>query len=319
MKKVKTKYQKRKLNIFLIFLLFSSLAWFISKLSDDYTNRAVFDLEYINVPDSLLFVSASKQKIDVKLKASGFAFLGFNFEREIVKIDVAEALKDKEDYIVPKSIYQLQVEKQLSKSMDLLMIDGDDINLEIYPLFKKKIPVISGLRIQLAQNYMLDDDLKITPDSIVLTGPKKEVEQISFIKTELKKVKNISNNFSESLPLLKPKNLLNTKFSNSKVDVSVQVVRFSEKVLKVPVTVINLEEGYEIKIVPTTISVLCKGRIDDLKSLSNSDITVIADYNKISNKDQKVIPLFVKAKPKEINSVKLTEKSVTYILKRKGK
>lgn len=319
MKKTKTKYQKRKLNIFLIFLLFSSLAWFISKLSDDYTNRAVFDLEYVNVPDSLLFVSSSKHKIDVKLKASGFAFLGFNFEREVVKIDVAEVLKDKKDYIVPKSTYQLQVEKQLSNSMDLLTIDGDDISLEIYPLFKKKIPVISSLRIQLAQNYMLDGGLKITPDSILLIGPKKEVDKISSIKTELNKVENISENFTKSLSLIQPKGLENTKLSGNKVDIEVKVARFSEKVVKVPVSVINLEDGYEIKIVPTTVSVLCKGKIDDLKNISQSDITVIADYKLISNEDQKVIPLEIKTKPKNISSVKLMERSVTYILKRKRK
>ena len=71
---IKKSFQKRKVKIFLVFLLFSSVAWFITRLSENTTGRAVFNVDYINIPDSLQFIGASKNKIVVQLKASGFTF-----------------------------------------------------------------------------------------------------------------------------------------------------------------------------------------------------------------------------------------------------
>tara|TARA_R110000796_G_scaffold252619_2_gene388791 strand:+ start:37176 stop:38132 length:957 start_codon:yes stop_codon:yes gene_type:complete len=318
MKKIKKTLQKRKVKIFLIFLFFSSLAWFISKLSDDYTGRAVFDLEFKNVPDSLLFTGASKNKVEVKLKASGFTFLGFSLGNKKVRIDISKAKEINHQYVVPKNVYQLQIEKQLPQSMELLSIDeGDDIILDLYALFTKKIPVISKLRVELEQNFMLDKGIKIKPDSIIIKGPKEEIDKISNLQTEKKEINNISNDFSEKLTLIIPDKLNNVKFSNLDVKVYGVVSRFSEKVIKVPVEVINLPEDFEIKIFPDIVGVLCKAKIDDLKELKPSDFRVIADYNLITKKEQPTIPLEIKVYPKSLNGANVMDNEVTYILKRK--
>lgn len=318
MKRIKNALQKRKVKIFLIFLLFSSLAWFISKLSEDYTGRASFVLEYKNVPDSLLFVGASKQQLDVKLSASGFSFLGFSLGNKKINIDVSKAQEKNKKYVVPKNVYQVQVERQLPQSMELKSIDdGEDIIVELYPLFTKKIPVVSNLEVGLEQNFMLEEVLRIQPDSITIKGPKKELDKLSFMKTEVKKVENISSDFSEKLALLVPEYAKNVKFSDSNVSVYAKVVRFSEKVIKVPITVVNLPEDFEIKIFPDVASVVCKAKIDDLKELKPTHFNVIADYNLIRDKEQQTIPLEIKGAPKNLNTPKLMENEVTYILKRK--
>tara|TARA_R110000868_G_scaffold4211_15_gene26795 strand:- start:33430 stop:34386 length:957 start_codon:yes stop_codon:yes gene_type:complete len=316
--RIKNGLQKRKMKIFMVFLLFSSLAWFISKLSENYTGRAVFALEYKNVPDSLLFVGASKNQLDVKLSASGFSFLRFSFGNKKIKIDVAKAQEKNNVYTVPKNAYQLQIERQLPQSMELKSIDdGEAIILELYPLFTKKIPIISNLDVELEQNFMLEGGIQLKPDSITINGPKKEVDKFSSMKTEVRKVENISGDFSEKLALLIPEDTKNIKFSDTNVNVYAKVVRFSEKVIKVPISVANLPESYEIKIFPDIASVLCKAKIDNLKELKPTDFKVIADYNLIIDKEQQTIPLELKGYPKNLNTPKLMEKEVTYILKRK--
>ena len=318
MKKIKSTLQKRKVKIFLVFLFFSSLAWFISKLSDNYTGRAVFDLEYRNVPDSLLFSGASKNKVEVKLKASGFTFLGFSFGNKKVRIDVSKAKQVNHQYVVPKNTYQLQIEKQLPQSMELLSIDeGDDIILELFALYTKKIPVVSKLKIELEQNFMLESDINIKPDSIIIKGPKEEIDKISNLQTEKKEINNVSNNFSEKLALILPEKLKNIKFSNVDVKVYGTVSRFSEKVIMVPVEVINLPEDFEIKIFPDIVGVLCKAKIDNLKNLKASDFKVVADYNLITKKEQPTIPLEIKIYPEILHAANVMDNEVTYILKRK--
>ncbi len=314
---IKSRLRERKLKIFMVFLLFSSLAWFMSKLSENYTGRLIFDLVYKNVPDSLIFEGASKKELSVKLSASGFSFLGFNFSNKKIEIDVSKAEVKNTIYSIPKSSYQLQIERQLPKSMELKSIDdGEDIILELHPLVTKKIPVISNLKVMLEQNFMIEGNVKLLPDSITIKGAKRGIDQFSSIMTEVKTVENITSDFSEKLDLLLPEDARNIKFLDSSVRVDVKIARFSEKIIKVPITVRNLPDGFEIKIFPAMASISCKAKIDDLKELKATDFRVIADYTLLSKEAQQTIPLAIEDYPKNLNAPKLMENKATYILKR---
>jgi hypothetical protein len=316
--KIKKSLQKRKVKIFLIFLFFSSMSWFINKLSEDYTGRAAFDVVYVNVPDSLLFVGASKDHIEVKLKASGFTFLGFGFKNKTVTIDVSKAQHKDNAYVVPRSAYQLQIEKQLPQSIEFLGVDeADAIILEIFSLKTKKIPVISKLKADFSQNFMLEGTVVIRPDSILVKGPEKELDDIKSIQTEEKVINDVTENFNEELMLLVPEKTNNVTYLNTKVFVKGQVVRFSEKIIEVPITVVNLPENFEIKLFPDTVKIVCKAKIDDLKELQVSDFNVVADFNTIQSESQHAILLTLEASPDFLNDMRLMANEVRYILKRK--
>ena len=316
--RIKKSFQKRKVKIFLIFLVFSSLAWFMTRLSENTTGRAVFDVEYINIPDSLHFVGASKNKIVVQLKASGFTFLGFMLKNKKVQIDVSKVQLQNKIYSVPTIAYQKQIEKQLPKSMELVKVDeGDAIVLELFPIASKKIPVLSRLQIYMEQNFMIDSVLKISPDSIVIKGPIDQLNKISSIKTEEKTLFDTNSNFSEVLVLNTPKNAKNIFFSTKNVTVTGSVVRFSEKVITVPITVINVPEEFEIKVIPNTVEILCKGKIEELIAMESGDFEVIADYNLIKNTNQKKLTLELQRFPNNIKSAQLMSHEITFILKTK--
>ncbi|WP_165749718.1 CdaR family protein [Cellulophaga sp. Z1A5H] len=294
------------------------MSWFINKLADDYTGRAAFDVVYTNVPDSLLFVGASKDHIEVKLKASGFTFLGFGFKNKTVTIDVSKAEKKDDVYRIPRSVYQLQIEKQLPQSMEFLGVDeGDAIVLEIYTLKTKKVPVIERLKINFSQNFMLDGAVLLSPDSILVKGPEKVLNEIESIQTEVKTISNVTEDFSEELLLQTPENTDNITYLTNKVFVKGKVVRFSEKIIEVPIKVLNLPEDFEIKLFPDTVKIVCMAKIDDLKELQVSDFNVVADYNAIQDESQHTILLKLELAPDFLSNIRLMSNEVRYILKRK--
>ena len=316
--RIKKSLQKRKVKIFLIFLFFSSMSWFINKLSEDYTGRAVFNVVYTNVPDSLLFVGASKDHIDVKLRASGFTFLGFGFKNKTVTIDVSKAQQEEGTYFVPRSGYQLQIEKQLPQSMEFMGVDEDDaIVLEIYMLETKKIPVIQRLQVDYSQNYMLEGEVVVQPDSILIQGPEALLDTIISIQTEEKSINNITEDFKEELQLQIPENNLNIKYAATSVFISGKAVRFSEKIIEVPISVINMPEDFEIKLFPDTVKIVCRAKIDNLKNLEASNFRVIADCSAIQGDAQNAVLLQLVSTPETIKDVRLMSNEVRYILKRK--
>ncbi|ALM07288.1 hypothetical protein SB49_05340 [Sediminicola sp. YIK13] len=316
MKKTNNGLQKRKVKIFSLFLLCSGLAWFVSNLTERYTSTTSFDLEYINVPDSLLFKGSSKDKLEVKLNCSGFQFLRYNFSPRVVQLDLSYIKKKGSKYYLPQETCVKQIESQLPSSISLVNVDNrDTLYFALYRLYTKSVPVVSRLKIDYAQNYMLDGTLKMEPTEVTLSGPKNEIDTIRNVHTKTATLKDVSNDFSEKLSLIKSVKLLNTKYSANEVSITGKVARFSEKIVDVPVEVINLEPDMQIKTFPNKVSVLCKGKIERLKKVKASDFIVVADFNTVKDTKSSTITLKLANKPEGLFDIKLLEKEVEYILK----
>lgn len=313
--RIKSSLKERKVKVFLMFLLFSGLAWFINNLSGTYTSNVIFDLKYDNIPENVLLINASKQKVDVKLEAMGFQFLAFNFVTKSVKIDVSSFKENANKFFIPQDTYKRQIEKQLSNSMKLLDIDTDTIFFDFQEIVSKEIPIEARIKVNLAQNYLLDGDINIKPKVIEVKGPKNEIDSIRIVKTVPLDLDGISSDFSQKIALYKSEALLNTTFSLPNVVVSGKVSKFSEKIIKVPVRVMNLPDGMNMKTFPDQVSILCKAKVDLLKTLESSNFQITVDYNSIHN-DTKKLALKLSKKPKNLHSITMEEKEVTYILKR---
>jgi hypothetical protein len=249
------------------------------------------------------------------LRASGFQFLGFNFKRKQVPIDLSNADRKGSQYYIPQKNYRKQIQNQLPASMTLLEADRDTLYLEFYKLYKKEVPVQSNLTINLSQNYLLEDYVEIIPNTIILMGPEQEINRVNLINTLKMEVSDINSDFDIALGLSQPEGLENTSFSANSVKVKGKVFRFSEKILEVPVRVINLPEGTAIRTFPDAVSVLCKARIDKLKDLDVSDFEVIGDYSNVG-KNRQLLELKLSKVPDILHSTQLLENEVEFILKR---
>jgi YbbR domain-containing protein len=314
-KEVKRSNDKRKINIFLIFLLCSFLAWLVSRLSETYVDRTTFDLEYINVPDSLLLADNSLKNVDVRLRASGFQFLGFNYNSKKVEVDLSNMANNQSKYYVTQLDFRKQIESQLSGSITLLEVDRDTLFLDFYKVELKKVPISPNISLNPAQNYLVDGKLKLEPSLISISGPKKELDLVNSVSTSEVELNEITEDFSIVVDLVLPEELKNLVLSEKNVKISGNVFRFSEKLIEIPVEVINLPEGTQIKTFPNTIAVLCKARIDRLKDISPVEFKVVANFQDQRGENQNLQVSLIE-KPNDVYSVQLMRNEVEFILKR---
>ncbi len=301
--------------MFLMFLLCSGLIWFLNNLAKTYTDNATFELVFFHVPDSLLLTEVSKKQVDVKIQASGFQFLGFNFKNKEVRVDVSSVNERNGRYYMPQSVYRKQIDKQL-RSMNLLEIDEDTLYFEFTRLVTKVVSVTSKLDITLPQNHILDGEPVIEPSEVTLKGPWNIVDTINTINTVKLKLSDVSTDFSQEVALDKIQGSGSITYSSDKVVVSGKVARFSEKLIEVPIKVINLPEKYEIKTFPDKVGVLCKGTLNQLKLLESADFEVIADYNTIKDNASKNIGLQLVNPLENLRSAELSESQVEFILRK---
>jgi hypothetical protein len=317
MEKIKNILQRRKVKVFSLFLLCAGLAWFISNLSEQYSSTTLFNLEYRNVPDSLLFKESSKKQLEVKLFTSGFQFLRFNFNRKEVVIDLSKVKREGNSYYLSQEEIRGQIGRQLSGSITLLEIDDrEPLYFDLYRKHFKTVPIIPNVDLEFVQNHILEGEMSINPSMVTLSGPKNEIDSVEEVRTIKRALKKIATNFSFEVGLMRSDKLKNTQYSVNKVLLSGKVSKFSEKMLEVPVEVINLPKDWNIKIFPNKVSLLCKAKIDILKGLDSSDFRVIADFGMVKDSGNPILPLELKKKPEDMYDVKLIEQEVEYILKK---
>lgn len=297
-----------------MFLLGSSLAWFVGHLAEHYTTDAIFQVAYNNPPDSLLLRDVSKKNIRVSLNASGFQLLLFGLKTKLVHVDLGKLEKTGTKYYVSPLAYKHQIGNQLSKLIQIADIDRDTMFFDFQELYKKKLPVISQVEMDLEQHYLLDKNLKLVPDSIVVIGPKEEISGLTQIETAKILISPVRPNFSQELALQLPEDLKNTTYSNRKVKIVGEIFKFSERIIQVPIQVHNLPQGVSVRTFPETASILCRDRLDVLKGLQESDFEVSADYAQLKETGDNILQLKLTRKMDSINVVQLKDDQVEFIL-----
>lgn len=313
---IKTVFEKvnsRKMKVFLLFLLCSFLAWAVSKLSESYESRANFEIVYVNVPDSLLS-KGSANSISAKLKASGFQFLSYTISPKTLQLDVREVLEEDGDYFLTASAVKSQMENQLPNRISLMELNDPIYWTDLYLVHSRTIPVEPKVELQLAQNHLLEGGLQLTPDSVKVKGPKKDIEKIERVSTFPLVINDVSSDFTRKLRL-KPLDSLGNIVSNVKeVNVSGKIVRFSETKFDVSISTKNVPEGYRLRMFPDHIQLVCKAGINRLKELKASDFEAFVDYNSIVEGQYLFVELA--EEPKEVFSVRLLQNRIEFVLEK---
>ncbi len=314
--RIRSGLKKRKVKVFLIILLFSSLAWFINNLSQSYNSTTYFELEYVNTPKELLLTTEPRKIIQVKLRALGFQFLGFELRKKKVSVNMSQVQQKDSIYYISPNVYQSQIERQLPNSMTLLEMEQDTLFFDFTTLITKEVPVIPRVDFSLKANYMLDDSIKIDPPTIKVTGPKRDIDTITGVRTAYLDLKNIEQDFSKDVALIKSKSLATTSFSVGRVLISGKVFRFSEKIIEVPVNVMNLPSDVQVRTFPDSVQVVCQGKLEDIKELEPSSFEVVADYENVLGSENNMLPIQLKNYPKNINNARLLTDEIEFILRR---
>ncbi|MEP2058783.1 MAG: hypothetical protein ABJJ05_13305 [Maribacter litoralis] len=313
---IKTGLKKRKVKIFLVFLLCASLAWLINKLSLTYTSNTSFKVEYVNIPDDFLLATSPKDEIAVRLKAVGFQFLGYELKPKHIQLDVSKVMFENDRYYLTSDQIRIQLEAQLSNSSALVDFESEAIYFDFTSLETKKIPVEAVLQLGFATNHILDGKITIVPDSIQVSGPKSQIDSIKVVRTSNITKNNLSNSFTEEVALNLPKGLEGTSFSDQKVMVSGKVIKFSEKVVEVPVNVVNLPSNVQVRTFPEVVEVRCQGTIEHLKELETEDFVVEADYEKATKETGNRLSVKLVQYPKTLHNVVINVNEVEFILRR---
>ncbi len=128
-----------------------------------------------------------------------------------------------------------------------------------------------NIAFSVTEGYIQVGDILFRPDSVTVSGPRRELREIADIPTVILTVED--EEFSEEIDLEYPDNRL-VVYSQKSVNATANIQKIGEMVLdNVPIIVIRNPSSYLIEFRPSTVSLRVTGGVEYIKELTEDDFT----------------------------------------------
>ena len=303
---------KRRFRFFLFFLLLSFTFWTSTKLSNTYIVEESFSIKWINIPNGII-PSSENQQMNVSISASGIEILIYRLINKSINISLSQADFSREKGLVDLRGQEFFIQKQFFENTELNILNPLFLEFKFSRLEEKVFSVVPQIEINLRAGYLIDSSLKVTPDSILVRGPKSILDTLNTIQSESIIADDLYENFRKKVSL---RSIPEIQLSESKVTVEVAVSRYTEKEFLLNVEVINLPLGTRVKLFPPKAKVRVTLPLSVLRTIKASDFSLVVDYNNIFKDAEKKLNLIMVRRPSSVKKVILEPKKVNYLIRK---
>ena len=303
---------KGRFRFFLFFLLLSFTFWTSTKLSNTYTVEESFSIIWTNIPNGII-PSSENQQMNVSISASGIAILIYRLINKSINISLSQADFSREKGLIDLRGQEFFIQKQFFENTKLNILNPLFLEFKFSRLEEKVFTVVPQIEINLRAGYLIDSSLKVTPDSILVRGPKSILDTLNSIQSESIIADDLYENFRKIVSL---RSIPEIQLSESKVTVEVAVSRYTEKEFLLNVEVINLPLGTRVKLFPPKAKVRVTLPLSVLRTIKASDFNLVVDYNNIFKDAEKKLDLIMIRRPSSVKKVILEPKKVNYLIRK---
>ncbi|SDR83106.1 YbbR-like protein [Polaribacter sp. KT25b] len=302
---------------FIGFLIASFFIWLLITFSKEYSTVITCPVNYINIQQDKLLQETPIKQIDIAVKSSGFKLLRSKIYNKTINLEssVLQRKKGSKYYLLVKNQFT-KIQKQLKSGIQLQEILQDTIYLNLGLLKSKKVVLKPDLDIKYQIGYALLGDIKVVPDSIVISGPEDQLKKITSLNLKKITLNDLKENFSEEVQIVEQTKGKNLKFSTAKATVSGNVERFTEGRLKIPFITKNLPDHINLTTLSDNVEVVFIVALSNFTKVSEASFTVECDFE-ISEKNNLsyLIPK-VTTKPDFIKSFKIVPTKIDFLIQK---
>lgn len=312
----------QKVLVFLFFVAISTLIWFFNALGKDYSTYISFPVRYNNIPAGKVLVNKLPERLLLRVNAKGNTIFKYKLGSNInpVVFDVKSFAPDnmtqsgKQEFFVLTSLARERLQGQLNQDIQITDIEPDTLFFKFANTLSKTVNVTADVSVSLKKQYMQKGDIRINPDSITISGPGNIIDTINTVTTEFYHFKNIEDTVSKTLDII-PIN--NVKFSEDEARVTINVERFTESEVQIPVRVINLPDTIQLKTFPRQVTVTFRVGLTDYEKISPEMFRAVVKFDSVLlYNPPKKLDVHLERYPGFITTVNYNPTSVDFILEK---
>lgn len=310
----KTRFRKTDFNSFLFFLIFAIVIWIFVQFSKQYNEILNIPVEYTNVPPDKLILDDNPTNMELRMQENGFKIAWFSLFPPTLTVDVSKANEENGNLVYVFDENRQEILRQLDLDFDDNKFLKDAIVITYDQKQEKKLPVISKIDIAFAAGYSAIENLRISPDSIRVSGPDNILDTLSALYTFPVEFTKVKEDLSGSV-FLDTTALPNVTFYRSKVNYSMDVEKFTEGSVQVPIELTNVPQGLNVVIFPKETVLFFQVNLKDFSKVTASDFRVVANFQNVKGNQDFLIPEVVN-RPDFTSNIRLNEKRIQFIIKK---
>lgn len=308
----------RRTATFLFFVVISIVLWFFNALSKEYTSSIDMPVQFTGISNLYKVHTPLPQKLTLQITGQGFTLLRYKIfgSSTSFKYNLNSYFTDVSDSLLSIHIATQSSRKQIEQCFSEDITVGEVIPKTIDVFFSKlsfkKVAVRFAGEINFAPQFWLKGAVKISPDSMVIGGPKQILDTLTEICTNPVVFENIKQH---EIKYSTVNDLGIFQIRNPEITIKLDVEKYTETTLRLPVKMINVPEKVNVMLFPDYADIKFLISLQEYEQLDTNFFQLIADFDQInrnSNREQVKIDLI--SHPSTVKILNMNPKEVILVM-----
>ena len=296
--------------LFLIFVVVSTLFWFILALNDSAQDTFSVRLQITNVPDSVTFISDIPDKFHVGLRDKGTVLWRNHYRNPVMSINFRD-YADKGELRYSKTDIQTSLKNIFGSTCAITSVSIDSLRLDYTTDKGKRVPIIIDADFLAASGSVVEGNPTVSPTSVLVYGDRRVLDTIVSVRTETLTLKEISETTTEEVPI---KRISGTKVIPAKVSVTIPVEPLVKKESMITITAVNVPHKESLLLFPSKVPVDYYVAMSRLGDDDDRNIELQVDYNDLHGSTSTKLHVKVVSYPERLQNLSLKTDSVEYTI-----
>lgn len=310
---------RKRLLLFSVFLLISATIWLLNALSKNYTSVIEYPLVYTDFPEDKVSVGEMPGHLDLQINAHGYALLRYKMFRKPVPIsfnvseyNLSKGGDNSSEFILTRYLRD-PIARQLPSELQLLEIAPDTLHFRFAGKVTRMLKIKPDFTFSIVKQFTIKDEIKLSPDSVEVTGPDLILDTMEYVYTEALDLGELTKNYSDRVRLNQNDELI---YNVGKVNCTIELERFTELQVTVPIEVLNLPDSIIMQTFPSSIKLNCIVGLSQYERIESYPFRAVVDYNNIDERVQS-LNVSIQNLPEYLLGHEYSPKSVEFLKSRK--
>jgi YbbR domain-containing protein len=271
-------------------------------------------LDFRNTPQKRAFHSLQSDTVNAMVNGSGWdmLFSKMNTGNTSITVDL-QTLEDKSYVVLSSQLDQINSKRESGQQIS--RFNPDTLYFDFSNRKVKRIPVHLVSVIKYQHQFFQSDNITLKPAYVIINGPSIIIDKITEWNSDTLKMDSVDETINTRINL-QPVKEGNMSVYPKNVQVTVPVDEFTEKVLEIPVKVINNHNFQDVKIFPQKVKITFATSLNRYKEIDEDFFEATADLDLWRLHGYKVLPVVLSKIPQYCRVVKIEPQNIDFIIKK---
>ena len=268
---------KREIPTFLLFVVLASILWYGHAMNSVRNTHVPVLIHYTGKPGSIgLGQEGLPDTVMIEVRDAGKRLNTYHSEPLRLTIDLRQYIHGEKGTIhVPSDALRRSISDILQGTSSLIDTKPEQITCSYFTEQEKSVVLVFDGEVNLANEYQLVKEPKLSRTKIKLYGQDKALAGIDTLRTEYTVLREVSDTMNVRLALAVPKAM---RAETDSVDLRIVTERFTEKKFILPIRVINAPEGYFMRLFPSEVEVSVRVGLSHFSQVNDYDLRAVCKY-----------------------------------------